>query len=136
MIPKSRYDSVSNYLSKGPNYSGGCCNGTIPSGRRSAEDLFRHPSVEPQFQDAYNDIELVHDKAIYNRLLSEGSSKLYEIILRVRVGMDHHLAKHFAHLFIRDPLVIYAESLQQDDQKSSDHFEVYSRVLFISDCFG
>jgi glutamate--cysteine ligase catalytic subunit len=39
-------------------------------------------------------------------------------------GVDDMLAKHYAHLFIRDPLVIFAEMLDLDDEKSSDHFEV------------
>jgi len=39
-------------------------------------------------------------------------------------GMDELLAKHFAHLFIRDPLVIFSESIDQDDETMSDHFEV------------
>ena len=33
------------------------------------------------------------------------------------------LARHYAHLFIRDPLVVFQELLQVDDTKSSDHFE-------------
>ncbi|OTF81550.1 glutamate-cysteine ligase-like protein [Euroglyphus maynei] len=33
------------------------------------------------------------------------------------------LAKHIAHLFIRDPLVIFKEKLNIDDTKESDHFE-------------
>jgi hypothetical protein len=47
------------------------------------------------------------------------------------VGMDDLLAKHFAHLFIRDPLVIFSETIDQDDETMSDHFEVsqlYIRV--------
>jgi len=42
----------------------------------------------------------------------------------MRIGIDSFLAKHIAHLFIRDPLVIFAESIDQDDSVSSDHFEV------------
>lgn len=34
------------------------------------------------------------------------------------------MANHVAHLFIRDPLVIFSETLDQDDSVSSDHFEV------------
>lgn len=39
-------------------------------------------------------------------------------------GVDELLATHFAHLFIRDPIVIFEETLVQDDETSSDHFEV------------
>ena len=38
-------------------------------------------------------------------------------------GIDPLLAKHISHLFVRDPLVIYDESVVQDDAKSNDHFE-------------
>lgn len=50
------------------------------------------------------------DTAIRDRLVSR--------------GMDQLLATHFAHLFIRDPIVIFEETMCQDDEKSSDHFEV------------
>lgn len=46
--------------------------------------------------------------------------------------MDHILAKHFANLFIRDPLVIFSESIDQDDETMSDHFEVSLPFAF---CF-
>lgn len=59
--------------------------------------------------DAYNDIDLVYDKEIYKVLLEN--------------DIDHLLARHIAHLFIRDPLVIYKELLNQDNSQSSDHFE-------------
>jgi len=42
----------------------------------------------------------------------------------VILEFDPRLAKHFAHLFIRDPLVVYKELIEQDDETSSDHFEV------------
>jgi len=39
-------------------------------------------------------------------------------------GIDELLARHVAHLFIRDPLVIFEESLnEQNDDDVSDHFE-------------
>ncbi len=34
------------------------------------------------------------------------------------------LAKHISHLFIRDPLVVFTETIDQDDTSSTDHFEV------------
>lgn len=34
------------------------------------------------------------------------------------------LAQHVAHLFIRDPLVVFKETLDQDDENQSEHFEV------------
>ena len=38
-------------------------------------------------------------------------------------GMDDLLATHFAHLFIRDPIVIFGEDLQTLDLTKTDHFE-------------
>lgn len=38
-------------------------------------------------------------------------------------GMDNRLATHFAHLFIRDPIVIFEEDLQELDLNKTDHFE-------------
>jgi glutamate--cysteine ligase catalytic subunit len=37
--------------------------------------------------------------------------------------MDSLLATHFAHLFIHDPIVIFAEDLQELDLTKTDHFE-------------
>jgi glutamate--cysteine ligase catalytic subunit len=38
-------------------------------------------------------------------------------------GMDALLATHFAHLFIRDPIVVFAEDLEELDLTKTDHFE-------------
>ena len=38
-------------------------------------------------------------------------------------GMDDLLATHFAPLFIRDPIVIFAEDLEELDLNKTDHFE-------------
>jgi hypothetical protein len=53
------------------------------------------------------------------------------VILRIKtpvsthsLGLDDLLSKHISHLFIRDPLVIFSETIDQDDASSSDHFEV------------
>ena len=48
-------------------------------------------------------------------------------------GLDELLSKHIAHLFIRDPLVIFSETIHQDDTSSSDHFEVID--CWILPCF-
>lgn len=37
--------------------------------------------------------------------------------------MDDRLATHFAHLFIRDPIVIFKEDLESLDLTKTDHFE-------------
>ncbi|XP_041043314.1 glutamate--cysteine ligase catalytic subunit isoform X2 [Carcharodon carcharias] len=59
--------------------------------------------------EKYNDLELTVDDEIYKQL-REG-------------GIDHLLAQHIAHLFIRDPLTLYAERIHMDDANESDHFE-------------
>lgn len=67
-------------------------------------------STDTIYKDKYNDLDLVYDKDIYCKLTND--------------GVDDLLARHLAHLFIRDPLVIFEELLDQDDEQSSDHFEV------------
>ena len=39
-------------------------------------------------------------------------------------GVDHHLAQHMAHLFIRDSISLFREKIDQDDENDTDHFEV------------
>lgn len=55
------------------------------------------------------DPDLVIDKDLKKRLVDG--------------GMDDLLATHFAHLFIRDPIVIFAEDLKELDLSKTDHFE-------------
>lgn len=89
MIPKSRYDSVSAYISSSS-------------------------ALRPE----YNDINPPIDLEIKERLMKEG-------------GLDEVLANHFGHLFIRDPLVIFEESLEEQDEEGTDHFEVPPSSLFL-----
>jgi hypothetical protein len=42
----------------------------------------------------------------------------------VFAGIDHLLAQHIAHLFIRDPLTLFQEKIHLDDANEADHFEV------------
>ncbi|GMM27495.1 glutamate--cysteine ligase [Martiniozyma asiatica (nom. inval.)] len=87
-IPKSRYDSVDQYLG----------------------DLIPNSSNKFNFfKDEYNDINPPINESIKNELINK--------------GMDKQLANHFGHLFIRDPLVIFSERINQDDSDSMDHFE-------------
>lgn len=74
----------------------------------------------------YNDNELEYDETIYQTLLGKGiytSHGLHSTDI-VGLGFDELLAKHFAHLFIRDPIVVYKQLIDQDDTLSTDHFEV------------
>lgn len=79
-IPKSRYDSIDQYL---------------------GDDNY--------FNSNYNDLNAPINNEIFEKLLKS--------------GLDENLSKHFAHLFIRDPLVLFSEIIDQDNNTSMDHFE-------------
>jgi glutamate--cysteine ligase catalytic subunit len=66
-------------------------------------------SQDSRLRPEYLDPDLVFDPELKQRLLDG--------------GMDNLLATHFAHLFIRDPIVIFAEDLQELDLTKADHFE-------------
>lgn len=72
----------------------------------------RYASVSSYLCDEnqkYNDMKLVVDQ--------ESEKTLRE------AGMDPILANHFAHLWIRDPMTLWGERVELDDEKESDHFE-------------
>ncbi|KAJ1902329.1 glutamate--cysteine ligase [Kickxella alabastrina] len=80
----------------------------IPKSRYGTIDTFLGSS-DGHFRPEYNDLPLAYDKDIYQHLADS--------------GIDDLMAKHVSHLFIRDPLVIFEELLDQDDSVSADHFE-------------
>lgn len=72
----------------------------------------RYDSIDSYLSDCsacYNDIELTIDQSVYDTLI-EG-------------GVDKQLARHIAHLFIRDPISLFEEKLTQNDEEDTDHFE-------------
>jgi len=79
----------------------------IPKSRYDSVDLYI--SEEWMNRPEYNDNPLPYDEEIYDRLRKH--------------GLDDLLSKHISHLFIRDPLVVFSETIDQDDTSSSDHFE-------------
>ncbi|KAF8160745.1 glutamate-cysteine ligase catalytic subunit [Crassisporium funariophilum] len=79
----------------------------IPKSRYDSVDLYI--SNDWINRPEYNDNPLPYDEKIYDRLRGH--------------GIDDLLSKHISHLFIRDPLVIFSETIDQDDTVSSDHFE-------------
>ncbi|KAF8513160.1 glutamate-cysteine ligase-domain-containing protein [Hysterangium stoloniferum] len=79
----------------------------IPKSRYDSVDSYL--SQDWRNRPEYNDNPSPYDEEIYDRLRNH--------------GIDHLLAKHVAHLFIRDPLVVFSEMVDQDDSISSDHFE-------------
>lgn len=92
-IPKSRYDSIDSYL-----------------GDLKSNTLEGDPPVYGFFKSELNDINTPINQKVYKELKSNPR-------------FDEPLALHFAHLFIRDPLVIFNERINQDNEKDSDHFE-------------
>lgn len=84
-------------------------------GRRIAKPRWSsgstYMSQDPIFRDEYSDSALFIDGAIKQRLLD--------------LGMDQRLATHFAHLFIRDPLVVYNEDLEKVDINQTKQFEMF-----------
>jgi len=57
----------------------------------------------------FNDLNAPFDRSAYDTLRE--------------AGIDDALARHIAHLFIRDPLVIHEGLIELDDTKHTDHFE-------------
>ncbi|KAB2577300.1 Glutamate-cysteine ligase catalytic subunit [Lasiodiplodia theobromae] len=79
----------------------------IPKSRYASNSTYI--AQDSRLRKEYLDPELIIDPALKQRLV-EG-------------GMDDLLATHFAHLFIRDPIVVFNEDLQELDLNKVDHFE-------------
>lgn len=79
----------------------------VPKSRYASNSTYI--SQDPRLRKEYLDPNLVIDKDLKQRLLDG--------------GMDDLLATHFAHLFIRDPIVVFAEDLKELDLEKADHFE-------------
>jgi glutamate--cysteine ligase catalytic subunit len=57
----------------------------------------------------YNDVAVNYDEAIYKKCLEK--------------GLDDLLARHVAYNFVRDPVVIFEERIELDDEREVDHME-------------
>lgn len=79
----------------------------IPKSRYASNSTYI--SQDPRLRKEYLDPDLIVDEEIKDRLMQD--------------GMDELLATHFAHLFIRDPIVIFSEDLKELDLNKADHFE-------------
>ncbi|KAL9103028.1 MAG: hypothetical protein Q9163_001887 [Psora crenata] len=79
----------------------------VPKSRYASNSTYI--SQDPRLRKEYMDPDLVVDRDLKEHLMDG--------------GMDDLLATHFAHLFIRDPLVIFGEDLQELDRNKTDHFE-------------
>lgn len=72
----------------------------------------RYDSIDSYLSEQgekYNDVPLTYDDEIYKQLLDN--------------GIDHLLAQHIAHLFIRDSVSLFSEKVHQNDLEDTDHFE-------------
>jgi len=76
----------------------------IPKSRYSSVDCYLS-----ECGARYNDLPLVHDKDIYEKLTD--------------TQVDENLARHISHLFIRDSISLFSEKINQDDERELDHFE-------------
>lgn len=72
-------------------------------GRFDTVDCFLHPSSAP-----FNDVPVECDPRVLRQLLN--------------AGVDPLMAQHIAHMFIWDPLLVYAESVEQLQQAHPPHF--------------
>ncbi|XP_044751273.1 glutamate--cysteine ligase [Coccinella septempunctata] len=76
----------------------------IKKSRYDSIDSYLSPQGEK-----FNDIPLIYDPEVYQKLRDN--------------DIDHLLAQHIAHLFIRDSLVLFSEKVHQNDEEDTDHFE-------------
>lgn len=82
--------------------------------RYDSVDLFINPDSS---YAKYNDLDVRIDQESYD-------------VLREN-GIDDMLAKHIAHLFIRDALVTYDDYASYSDTETSEHFEVRPSSPFL-----
>jgi Glutamate-cysteine ligase len=95
-IYKSRYDSISTYIYQG--VVGEEVNASLKNG------------LANRVLNTYIDIPVPIDQDVYQHLRS--------------AGVDPALSQHIAHLFIRDPLVIFDGAVEElDDETQIEHFE-------------
>ncbi|KAI8764616.1 glutamate--cysteine ligase catalytic subunit, partial [Biomphalaria glabrata] len=76
----------------------------IPKSRYDSIDSYISPLGQ-----CYNDIPLLIDQELCDEL--------------IKGGVEELLARHIAHLFIRDPVSVFSEKIDLDDENDTDHFE-------------
>jgi glutamate--cysteine ligase catalytic subunit len=98
-IYKSRYDSISTYIYQGDVAQNPGVNGKARKG-----------GMENRVLNMYNDIPVPIDEASYKQLRE--------------AGIDPGLAQHVAHLFVRDPPIVYEGAVEEvDDETMTEHWE-------------
>ncbi|ODN74165.1 hypothetical protein L202_07617 [Cryptococcus amylolentus CBS 6039] len=89
-----------------------------PSVRPRWSSVSLHVSNDERNKAVYNDVDVPIDDDAKKRLIEH--------------CVDAKLADHVAHLFSRDPLVQMSETIDQDDNKSTIHFEGINTVVWPS----
>ena len=82
----------------------------IPKSRYDSIDSYLSNCC--QKWEGYNDIHIIYDEELYKTLLDG--------------GVDEMMAKHVAHLFIRDTVSLFNNKVREDgeyDENDTDHFE-------------
>lgn len=101
---KSRYDSISAYIYQG------ACGDAADDHEECSVDADQPPSYDGRILNRYNDIPVPVDEEMYATLRE--------------AGVDPALSQHVAHLFVRDPLVVFEGSVEEiDDDAMTEHFE-------------
>ncbi|CAM38144.1 putative gamma-glutamylcysteine synthetase [Leishmania braziliensis MHOM/BR/75/M2904] len=75
----------------------------------------RYDSISIFISDTVENLEDFNDAPVQ---INHSYCELLE-----KAGVDTRLARHIAHLFIRDPLVMYDQMIDIDDATHMDHFE-------------
>lgn len=76
----------------------------IPKSRYDSVDMYLS-----RFGKSSNDVDVVINEEAYKELTD--------------ADVDEQIAKHLAHLFIRDPISVFSEKVNQNDDVEFDHFE-------------
>ncbi|KAG8746804.1 hypothetical protein FRC11_012591 [Ceratobasidium sp. 423] len=76
-------------------------------GELSSVDIYL--SEETDNRPEYNDVPVPVHEQVYQRLRDN--------------NVDNLLAKHLAHLFVHDPLIVIPDKTEQDNEKSAENFE-------------
>lgn len=93
---KSRYDSISTYIYQGAFFPG--------------DETGNQSGLNNRVLNTYNDIPVPIEMESY-KMLREA-------------GIDPALSQHVAHLFVRDPLVIFDGAVEElDDETMTEHWE-------------
>ena len=82
----------------------------------------RYESIDSYLSDEKYHKHMPYFRKEYNDLFSPINKKIYDELTQDK-HFDQPMAQHFAHLFVRDPLVIFSERISQDNELENDHFE-------------